>query len=356
MITDIPIKDIPMKRIAYFCAYTPIPIIDAAGYIPYRVLPITQAQDQAGHLLHDNMCPHIKRILDRAIANDLPDLYGAIFINSCDAMRRLSDAWQIVRPDDHTCIIDLPVDNSSLSIEYLSYEFDQCSQKISQWTNKEIFDVHLQESIYKMNELTKTLQMIQKRFITQHPKGGSVLMQELYNDISTSSLSNGLTKSNSFLKAIDNIPESSRVPIYLFGNVLPDPESFQLFEDCGATIVNDDLCTGSRLFHPIHCNEQHHIMQCLAQSYLLKPLCARTIHSPDPNHMATQLIQKVQSCQARGVIGHTIKFCDPYLARLPAIRDALKKEKIPFLLLEGDCTLRSIGQQRTRIEAFIEML
>jgi len=26
------------------------------------------------------------------------------------------------------------------------------------------------------------------------------------------------------------------------------------------------------------------------------------------------------------------------------------------LLLEGDCTLRSIEQQRTRIEAFIEML
>jgi len=29
---------------------------------------------------------------------------------------------------------------------------------------------------------------------------------------------------------------------------------------------------------------------------------------------------------------------------------------MPLLMLEGDCSLRTIGQQKTRIEAFIEML
>jgi len=38
------------------------------------------------------------------------------------------------------------------------------------------------------------------------------------------------------------------------------------------------------------------------------------------------------------------------------IRQALQKESIPFLMLEGDCTSGSIGQQQTRIEAFTEML
>jgi benzoyl-CoA reductase/2-hydroxyglutaryl-CoA dehydratase subunit BcrC/BadD/HgdB len=41
---------------------------------------------------------------------------------------------------------------------------------------------------------------------------------------------------------------------------------------------------------------------------------------------------------------------------MPGVREALKREGIPFLLLEGDCTLRSIGQHKTRIEAFIEMM
>jgi benzoyl-CoA reductase/2-hydroxyglutaryl-CoA dehydratase subunit BcrC/BadD/HgdB len=56
------------------------------------------------------------------------------------------------------------------------------------------------------------------------------------------------------------------------------------------------------------------------------------------------------------VIGHTVKFCDPYLARLAAVRRTLQEAGMPFLVLEGDCTLRAIGQQRTRIEAFVEML
>jgi len=34
----------------------------------------------------------------------------------------------------------------------------------------------------------------------------------------------------------------------------------------------------------------------------------------------------------------------------------MKRAGFPLLLLEGDCTLRSIEQQRTRIEAFVEML
>jgi benzoyl-CoA reductase/2-hydroxyglutaryl-CoA dehydratase subunit BcrC/BadD/HgdB len=42
--------------------------------------------------------------------------------------------------------------------------------------------------------------------------------------------------------------------------------------------------------------------------------------------------------------------------RLPALRDGFRDAEVPLLVLEGDCTLRSLGQQRTRIEAFVEML
>ena len=76
----------------------------------------------------------------------------------------------------------------------------------------------------------------------------------------------------------------------------------------------------------------------------------------DPGSMTGDVLKRAKESGARGVIGHTVKFCDPYLIRMPDIRDALKDEGIPFLLLEGDCTLRSIGQHRTRIEAFVEML
>ena len=92
------------RLIGFTCAYTPIALIDAAGFTPYRVLPTGGWPDQAGRILHDNLCPHIKRVLDRALDKDLPDLFGMVFINSCDAMRRLADAWKSIRPlDNQTC-------------------------------------------------------------------------------------------------------------------------------------------------------------------------------------------------------------------------------------------------------------
>ncbi|MFC1819948.1 2-hydroxyacyl-CoA dehydratase [Thermodesulfobacteriota bacterium] len=67
-------------------------------------------------------------------------------------------------------------------------------------------------------------------------------------------------------------------------------------------------------------------------------------------------MESVQKMGAKGVIAHIMKFCDPYLTRIPLVLDALKEKNIPYLILEGDCTLRSFGQHRTRIEAFAEML
>ena len=51
-----------------------------------------------------------------------------------------------------------------------------------------------------------------------------------------------------------------------------------------------------------------------------------------------------------------MKFCDPYLMRMPAVQLRLRQAGLPLLVLEGDCTQRSLGQQRTRVEAFVEVL
>ena len=85
--------------IGFTCAYTPLALLDAAGFVPYRLMPLTEAPDQAGTLLHDNTCPHVKRVLDRAMHRDLPKMAGLVLMNSCDAMRRLADGWLATRPE-----------------------------------------------------------------------------------------------------------------------------------------------------------------------------------------------------------------------------------------------------------------
>jgi len=144
--------------------------------------------------------------------------------------------------------------------------------------------------------------------------------------------------------------------------VLPETDAFALFAECGARIVGEDLCTGSRLFTEIRVDDDSpdslpdSLLKNYAKGLLNRQPCARTMISDRPGELAADIIRAARLSGAKGVIGHTVKFCDPYIARIPNIRAALKQEGIPFLMLEGDCTVRSIGQQKTRIEAFIEML
>lgn len=348
-------------KIGFACAYTPLALIDAAGYAPFRILPMGDSPDQAGHLLHDNLCPTIKRIIDRALSDDLPDLDGAVFINSCDAMRRMADAWKVIRKTDHTILLDLPATPDDLSISFFRNELIRLKDEFVIWSGNEIKNDAIENSIDKFNEIAQMLAQIAPRFHNGKLTGGGAALQTVYNQAATSSLDDTLSR----LKQLNDTPdcdisENTKVPVYLFGNVMPDPEAFEMFESCGAYIANDDFCTGSRLFTPIEKGTEKDaagdVFLRMADTMLSKPPCARTFDPSQPGKAAKDVLNNAHACRARGVIGHTVKFCDPYLERLPHIRDTLKNAGIPALFLEGDCTLRSIGQQKTRIEAFVEML
>ena len=56
------------------------------------------------------------------------------------------------------------------------------------------------------------------------------------------------------------------------------------------------------------------------------------------------------------MIFHALKFCDTNAYDIPVIRDAFKERGIPVLFIDSDYTTGGIGQLRTRIEAFLEML
>lgn len=342
--------------IGFACAYTPLPLIHAAGFSPYRILPDADCPDQAGRLLHDNLCPHVKCVLDRAMSGRIPDLKGMVFMNSCDSMRRLYDAWKTVKTDINAVLIDLPTVATDSSIRFFHDELERLSQTLRKWGGDAIDDTALAGSIGLYNCVSSLLTALREKAGRSELRGGSAALQEAYNRASISSPEETIEFLEAILKEGADIKEGEPgVPVYLFGNMLPDPEAFALFESCGAHIVSDDLCTGSRLFAAIEPGGGDRLLN-LARSILGRPSCARTFSAERPGSLGDDVAAGAIHAGARGVIGYTVKFCDPYLARLPGVRDALKKEGIPFLLLEGDCTLRSIGQHGTRIEAFVEMM
>ncbi|MEW6078660.1 MAG: 2-hydroxyacyl-CoA dehydratase family protein [Thermodesulfobacteriota bacterium] len=346
------------NAIGFACAYTPLALIHAAGFTPYRVLPVGDNPDQAGRLLHDNLCPHVKRILDRAMSNDLPDLSGMIFMNSCDAMRRLADAWRIARPEIKSALVDLPVTTAENDIHFLTDELKRTADLLTAWGGKPYSPEALITGIRAYNQLADRFRQLRESVRDNTIKQGTGALQKAYLEASCMAPERMLPVLDDLLALKDEHPADDGVPVYLFGNMLPDIDAMDLFAECGARIIVDDLCTGSRMFPPITVTTDagDDLLHEYARELMNRPACARTMNPARPGKLAADIVADAGRCRAKGVIGHTVKFCDPYLARLPGIRAELKKEGIPFLLLEGDCTVRSMGQQKTRIEAFIEML
>ncbi len=343
------------KKIGFTCTYAPVPIIEAAGFTPFRIFPETDSPEQSGHMLHDNLCPHIKKVLDRALDDDLPELEGMVFINSCDSMRRLADAWQEARADDRIILLDLPSSNTDTSVAFLADEYKRLLKTLCQWNGVDVSFDNLKNRINAWNNISQTLGTIEQAMGKNFHPGLACECQKIINYAAMHGVDKALLKATR-IDPGNMAVEKGRVPVSIFGNLLFDPKVFNLFEEWNMHVIDNDFCTGSRFFIPVDYDTSKDLFYSLASSWMVRTPCARTMDITDPGGITQKIVERAKASSARGVIGFTVKFCDPYLARIPMIREAFQKESIPFLMLEGDCTLGSIGQQQTRIEAFTEML
>jgi benzoyl-CoA reductase/2-hydroxyglutaryl-CoA dehydratase subunit BcrC/BadD/HgdB len=272
-------------------------------------------------------------------------------------MRRVCDAWRHVRPHENIILLDLPAISDDAAVAFFAKELARLMEALSEWSGRTISNSDIEASIERYNNLCDIFAQLREQLRQGKLAGGSTAMQTLYNTAMTAPFEKSLKRLQQTLaEPKSKESESGGIPVFLFGNVLADPEAFALFESCGARIIEDDLCTGSRLFTPLKIDVNKDLVLQISRSLMTRPPCARTFDPARPLKMADDILTRAQASGARGVIGQTIKFCDPYLDRLPLVRETLRQAGIPLLLLEGDCSLRSIEQQRTRIEAFIEML
>lgn len=372
-------------RVGFTCAYTPLALISAAGATPHRILPLTQAPEQAGRALHDNLCAHVKRVLDRALVGDIPPLSGVLFMNSCDAMRRLGEAWPEVRPDVPSLVVDLPMAKGPLAVEYLAAEIRRAARELSGWTGVPVTEQGLREKAALIDRLAAQDALLAERARLEARQGAYADLQALRLRMVTMPLEDALDLANKALEkglppaglslapastsaqdpAIASLAPAgaghesvrrSGVPLFLHGNMLLDPRAISLVEVCGVRIVGDDLCTGSRQLAPCELPEAQDAFLALAEAILSRPPCARTVRAASAGAFEDAVVAAALSAGARGILAHAAKFCDPYLARIPRLRQACKTAEMPLLVLEGDCSLRTLGQQSTRIEAFVEML
>jgi benzoyl-CoA reductase/2-hydroxyglutaryl-CoA dehydratase subunit BcrC/BadD/HgdB len=157
-------------------------------------------------------------------------------------------------------------------------------------------------------------------------------------------------------------PQKRAARVLVYGSEIDDVAFIKLVEECGANVVMDDICTGTRYFwHDVELTDNP--LEGVTKRYVEEIPCPRTYRDPPPGgHWAElenrfgYLKQYARDFNVNAFILYIIRFCDTHELDVPDVRDYLQEAGYPVLHLEDDYSVTSIGQLKTRIQAFLEMI
>jgi benzoyl-CoA reductase subunit C len=342
------------KIIGYVCHYTPEEIIYAAGMLPIRILGGPEPSDIGSAYLHRNMCPFARSCLSQGLEKHYDFLDGIVIPHTCDAICKLYDMWRLYVKIPFAFMIDHPHQLTPGAVHYLTHELNRFQKSLEEFAGTPISEESLREAVVIYNTNRSLLKhLYELRKVNAPPISGAETFQVvkasmlLPKPLHTQML-------QELLETLDSQGESdgkgSR--ILVSGSIIEGSEFIQLIEECGAQVVIDNLCVGSKYFwNNIHLDGN--ILEAISHRYVHQSPCA-CVYSDQKGFEQLKGLSKDYHVDA--VILYSLKFCDTYHYDFPSQKEKLEKEGIPVLELESEHSSGAHGQLKTRIEAFLEMI
>jgi bzd-type benzoyl-CoA reductase N subunit len=342
------------KVLGWMCTYVPEEIVHASGMLPFRVYGDVSEIKEADAYLHINTCTYVRSCFEMALQNDYDFLDGFVACASCDPMRRCYDTWNHYFKKRLNFILAPSAKKTPEAVGLFATELGRFRKNIEETQGVEISEDTLRRSIGLYNQSRRLLRTIYDfKKGDNPPLSGTETLEivRLASRIPREAYNQHLEEILAEVKSRPTRPNGN-VRILISGSEIDQPEFIQLIENLGSTVVMDDLCTGNRYFWN-EVDENAEPMKALATRYMTKAPCARIIPWGD---RADYLKELVQEFKVDAVILESLKFCPPYGFQKPLTKGSLEEAGIPVLELEREHGDSSVGQFKTRVEAFLEML
>ena len=345
------------KVIGYFCSYTPVELFTALDLVPYRIQgKVGKPIDQAGQYLESIVCPYVRSCFDLALGGEYNFLSGAIIPHTCDAMHRLYDIWKYHLKPPYSYQLYVPHMTHQASYEFFRKEIEGLKTGLEQFVGRSASEKDLIKAISLHNRSRSLLRELYELRKPEPPLisgtevmwvlvvGMTIPIQE-FNEL----LEDVIAEVRSRKPGAENKPR-----LLISGSEVDDNTLIHLVEESGASVVMDDLCTGSRFFwHDVDTSKG--VMQGLAERYL-NITCPRTYRPGKAAQRFSYLGDFIREWKAQGVILYTIRFCDTYQLDAPEMKDYIQSLGLPVLFLEDTYVTSPTGQWKTRVEAFLETI
>jgi len=360
------LKNEGRKVIGYVCSFVPLEIMTAAGCIPFRVRgnvhePITKGDT----LLETIVCPYYRSCFDLSVKGKYDFLSGLVIPHGCDSMVRSFSAWSYALPYSYFHFVNIPTVCEESSFEFFGAELNTFRKSLEKFVGRAITDDDLGKAIRVHNENRDKVRSLYEFRKADPPLiSGTELMRML---IVGSSLpieeANGL-----FDQVLTEIGRRKRSPnqkgprLLIDGACLDHIELVKLVEEIGGNVVADTLCNGARDSFP-KTEVGGDPMDALSRRYLDKVNCPKTYRENKAGTFEGDIASRfgdigayAKEFKVDGAILYVYKYCDPFGFEVPARKAYYKMINVPVLYLEDVYSAGTMGQLRTRIQAFLEMI
>jgi benzoyl-CoA reductase/2-hydroxyglutaryl-CoA dehydratase subunit BcrC/BadD/HgdB len=342
----------PMPMVGYFCTYTPIEIIKAAGFFPVRILGGSGPLQKVYSLAPSFICLYMRRALEKALAGEYQNLSGLVQAYTCDVACGLTNIWaeNIRLGFYHT--LPLPYNQNPEARAFFRSALLELIEKLN-----------AQGGRFSLEALAQSLQLYQRirsLLLDFYERRSSGCLYLSAKDLLIVVLAGFVTPPEIYLGYLETllrevqgeevVVANGGFPVLISGSLIEDPSILETLEDLGFRVVADDLCTGLRSFYPLTAQGDDPL-DCIIDRYFHHFPCPARHRAKDRFPLLMDLIQH---SGAKGVIFLPQKFCTPHLADYPLLAEAFNKEGLPHILLEiEDSGLPEA--HRTRLEAFLEI-
>jgi len=354
------------KVIGYICSFVPLEFITAAGCIPFRIRgDIREPITKGDNLMETIVCPFIRSCFDLCVKDRYDYLSGIVIPHGCDSMVRSYSVWSYSLNFPYFHFVNTPSVVKESSHEFFKEELQSYRKSLEAFTGKVITDSDLEEAIRLHNENRDKTRALYEFKKSDPPLISGTELQKVL--IVGSSLP--IAEANSlFDEVLAELRQRKEAPgkkgprILLDGPCVDNFEITGIVEESGGNVVIDTTCMGTRDLWP-HTDVDGDPVAALARRYLDKINCPKTYRENKAGTFAGDAEERFGDIGARarefavdGAILYLYKYCDPFGFEVPARKAYYESLNVPLLCIEDTYSAGTIGQLKTRIQAFLEMI
>jgi len=360
------------KVIGYTCLFAPIELILAADAIPVRVNSGWYDASKLGdRVVPVEVCPMVRSTIGAKMIALSPYLElsdALISVLTCDGMTKLGEILSDYKP---VWAMTLPrVKDSEQSKRLWSEEIKSAKGQIEELTGNKIKRKQLKSAIGLTQKATKAFRRLQEL-----RKGNPVIMGRdamlvnqtyMWDSIErwtekTEALCDELEKRASKKNWVCP-PDTPRVMVTGTPMIWPDNWKVPtLVEEANpqGVLVADELCSGERLLYdPVGVDEwsMSDMLTAIAERYLMASTCPCFTSEDGNEDRINWMLNKIKEWKIQGVIYYVVRGCMLYAMEYTRVKKVLDGIGVPVYYLDTEYTREDVGQMKTRVEAFLEML